>query len=149
MNKRTIVSPESKTQKSTVIDGETTPQSDRMDPSHRRALQKYETKKDFLYPVERIARDHVAIHNVKFPGADEHYPEIQNALFRFVSKVYPNAKGGPLYVDTPRNDRETYRAYERHKVMIKLGLRHIIAEKDSTYEHLLEQLEECSQKGAI
>ncbi len=145
-NKRSIIAPEAKFQKRIEIgeENEHSLNMDKMTPSHRQALQKYEAKKEFLYPVERIAQDHVCIMNVKFPGADEAYPQPQEALFRFVSKVFPNAKGGPLYVDHPRNEREIYRAYERHKIMAKLKLRHIVAEKDSSYEDLLEQLEECS-----
>ncbi len=144
MNKRTIVAPESKTQKMVEVSEDVQPSRDIMTASHRKALARYEYKKEFLYPVEKIAQDNVCIMNVKFPGADEAYPQVHEALFRFVSKLFPNAKGGPLYVDQPKNEKEVYRAYERHKVMIKLKLRHIIAEKDSSYEHLLEQLEECT-----
>ena len=151
MSKRTITAPEAKHTKQILIDSEESREitTDKLTSAHRKALQRYESKKEFLYPVERIAQDHVCIMNVKFPGADEAYPEPQNALFRFVSKLFPNAKGGPLYVDQPKNDREVYRAYERHKVMAKLNLRHIISEKDSSYEDLLGQLQDCMPVKAV
>lgn len=110
--------------------------------ANRRALEKFDAKQEYRYPIERITQDKIVIRNVKFPGADEAYSMPHQALMRFVSAYYPNAKGGPLYVDEPKNETEVHRAYERHKVMIQLKLRHVILEKDSTYEHLLEQLGE-------
>jgi len=142
MAKKTIVAPESKQQKVTEVGEGIQVTRDTMSAAHRRALQKYESKQEFIYPVERIAGHKLFIRNTKFPGADSAYPEVQYALYRFVDKFYPYALGGPLYVDEPKNEQESYRAYEKHKVMLKLGLRHIVVEKDSTYEHLLEQLGE-------
>jgi hypothetical protein len=141
MSKRTIIAPESKKQRMAEIYPDSEPKETET-AAHRRALQKYEEKQQFLYPVERIAQDKLVIRKTKFPGADEAYPDVTQSLFRFVDKFYPHAKGGPLWVDEPRNEKEIYRAYERHKVMKKLGLRHLVVEKDSTYEHLLEQLGE-------
>lgn len=110
--------------------------------SNKRELAKYETKSQYLYPVERLAQDKLTILNVKYPGSDEDYPHVQDVLFRFVNKVYPNAKGGPLYVDEPRNEVQVHRAYERHEKMKKRKLRHVIMERDTDYSHLLEQLGE-------
>lgn len=114
--------------------------SDVVSPAHRRALAKYESKKVYLYPIERLTQGSVVIRQVKFPGADTAYPDVTQALFRFVSAYYPYAVGGPLYVDEPRNEKEVYRAYERQKVLKKLNLRHVILDKDTSYEDLLEQL---------
>lgn len=139
--KRTIIAPESKTMSRTDISEDREQISVDL-ASHRRSLQKYEEKQQWLYPIERIAQDKLFIRQVKFPGSDEAYPEVTQALFRFVSKYYPYAKGGPLYVDEPKNEKEVYRAYERQKVIKKLGFRHLIVEHDTTYEHLLEQLGE-------
>src|SRR6266404_3352595 len=113
MNKKTIVAPESNKHKQVEIHEN---MERTVEPaSHRRALEKFETKQQWLYPIERIAQDKLVILKVKFPGADEAYPNVTEALFRFVTRVYPNAKGGPLYVDEPVNEKEVYRAYERHK----------------------------------
>lgn len=139
MQKRTVYAPESKHTKQVEIDGTKAPSV--VEPAaHRRALQKYESKQQFVNLVERIVQDKTVILKVKFPGSDEAYPDPTQALFRFVTKFYPYAKGGPIYVDEPINEQEVYRAYERTKVMRKLKIRHLIVEKDSTYEHLLEQL---------
>lgn len=146
MSKRTIVAPEGKTKRIDLAESATdaeTPSEFQSMASHRRALARHDSKKQFTSIVEELVNDTSGlVLNVKFPGADEQYPDYQQALFRFVSKVYPNALGGPLYVDTPRNENEIYRAYERQKVMKQLGHRHIIVERDSTLEHLLEQLGE-------
>lgn len=122
-----------------IIEGSPPIQSDES-ISHRRALAKFDSKKQFIYPLERITQGTVVIRQVKFPGADAAYPDVTHALYRFVSSYYPYAQGGPLYVDEPKNEKEVFRAYERQKVMKKLGLRHVIIDKDTTYEDLLEQL---------
>lgn len=111
--------------------------------AHRRALQKYENKKQFTNPVEELAQNISGmVGNVKFPGADEIFPHETQALLRFCSKVYPYAKGGALYVDYPKNEVESYRAYERNRMMRKLKIRHIVVERDSSLIDLLEQLGE-------
>jgi hypothetical protein len=147
MKQKTIIAPESKTKKAEIHESEDSqtdaPLAYQRLASHRRALQRYEAKRQFTSPVEELAQNISGmVGNVKFPGADEAYPLDTQALFRFCSKVYPNAVGGPLYVDYPKNEVEIYRAYERTKVMKKLKIRHVIIESDSTLEHLLEQLGE-------
>lgn len=112
--------------------------------AHKRNLQKYESKKEFLYPLERVvghAQNHCE-RNVKYPGADEDYPHVQDALSRFCTKVYPAAKGGPLYVDEPMHEKQMVRAYDRHEKMKKRKIRHIVVEPNSTYHDLMEQLGE-------
>lgn len=145
--KKTIIAVESKTTKRVDIDSNDQDaiaheQARLAVAANRRALQKYDLKQQFLYPIERITMDKLTLRYVKFPGADEAYPNVQDARMRFCTTFYPNALGGPLYVDEPRNEVDTYRAYERNKVMKKLGHRHLILEKDTTYEMLLEQLGE-------
>jgi hypothetical protein len=138
-----IVAPESsKVREVSLRDAETGHEQSDLLKAHKRALQHYENKKQLLYPLEKIAQDTLVIRNVKYPGADEDYPLEQHALFRFVSKLYPNAVGGPLYVDEPRNDVEVHRAYERHERMKLKKIRHVVVERDTSYEHLLEQLGE-------
>lgn len=109
---------------------------------HRAALYALDKKQEYLYPVDMLAQDKLVIRNVKYPGSEFDYPDDLNALFRFVSKEYPNAKGGPLYVDEPKNVVEVHRAYERHEKMKQRNLRHVVIEHDSTLEHLLDQLGE-------
>lgn len=147
MSKRTIVAPESKTKKieveqSTELQAETPLEYAKL-AAHRRALAKYDQKRQVTSPIEELVGDTSGMEvTVKFKGADEAYPDTIHARFRYCSSYYPNAEGGPLYVDQPRNEGEIYRAYERQKVMKKLGLRHVIIERDSTLEHMLEQLGE-------
>lgn len=148
LKKRKIVAPEAKTIKQLDLnenessEGETPLQRDQLN-AHKRALARYDSKRQATSPVEELAGDVSGLtRNVKFPGADEAYPQVQQWAFRFVSAFYPNAKGGPLYVDQPRNEAEVYRAYERQKVMKKLKLRHIVVENNSSFVDLLEQLGE-------
>lgn len=144
MKRRTIIAPEAtKTKKAEMIQ-EVEDYSDIRGKvaAHKRALLSYDAKQQFLYPIERVTLDHTVIRNVKYPGADQDYPEDQHALFRFVSKYYPNAQGGPLYVDEPRNENEIYRAHERQAKMKARKLRHVVVDSDSTYEDLMMQLGE-------
>lgn len=144
--KRTIVAPEAtkKANKQTeiLLEMENHQEINQKIAQNKRALQRYEVRQEFLYPVERIVQDKLCIRNVKYPGADEDYPNNQDALSRFVTMVYPNAKGGPLYVDEPIHEKQRTRAYDRQVKMKKRGLRHIVVESNSTYEDLLEQLGE-------
>lgn len=145
-DKRTIIAPEAKAQ-SRRVDVYAQEEADAASirnklNHHKRALQNYDAKQEFLYPIERIAQSKIVERNIKFKGADEAYPRMDQFRMRFCDCYYPNAKGGSLYVDMPKNETEAHRAYERHKVMVKLGLRHVILERDTTYEHLLEQLGE-------
>lgn len=146
MKNKTIVAPEGKNKKTvlqSVEDNDDGPFAyDRL-AAHRRALQKYDSKRQFTSPVEELAGNISGmVGNVKFPGSDEIYPNDAQASMRFCSKYYPYAVGGPLYVDYAKTEIESYRAYERHRVMKKLKLRHIVVERDSTLDHLLEQLGE-------
>lgn len=144
MAKRTIVGPEARVEKKAEVFEEMENHEDIRGKvaAHKRALQKYEEKTQILHPIELIAQDQLFIRNVKYSGADEDYPHEHQGLFRFVSKIYPNAKGGPLYVDEPKNPNEIHRAWDRHEKMVARNLRHVIFEKDTSYEHLLEQLGE-------
>src|SRR6185295_16506189 len=125
MSKRTVIAPEAKLEKKADLIQEMENHEDIHGKvaAHKRALQNYESKKQFLYPVEKITEDHLFIRNVKYPGANEDFPCEQHALFRFVSKYYPNAKGGPIYVDEPRNTVEADRAWQRHDKMRERNLR--------------------------
>lgn len=116
----------------------------------KRLLSKQEDSEQLIYPIEQLAQDKLVIGNVKYPGADEDWPDDHMARFRFVTKMYPNAVGGPLYVDTPRNDLETHRAYERQRVIqaknetLPKGkkIRHVVIKGETSYMDLLEQLGE-------
>lgn len=139
--KRTLIAPESKKHPLTEVGEGIAPPKDPIDPpSHRRRVAQLETERQYVQPLERITRGTVVIRNVKFPGADAAYPDVLDALFRFVSSYYPYAVGGPLYVDEPKNEKEVHRAYERQKVMKKLNHRYVIVEKDTCYEDLMDQL---------
>lgn len=145
MKQKTIVAPEAKQAKRVDVhshsDEEAQDIRDRV-AAHKRALQTYESKQQYIYPLERLTQDKTVLRNIKFPGADDVYPGSHQALMRFCSSYYPNAKCGPLYVDEPKNEVELDRAYQRHKVMRKLKIKHVVLERDTTFEHLLEQLGE-------
>lgn len=148
MSKKTIVAPEAKFENQrteldesdlSVVEAESKTQAD---ARHRNAMRKFEIRKRFISLAAQIAEDNLFITNVKYPGADKTYPDPKDADFRYVNKMYPNAKGGPLYVDEPITERDMLRSYARQKIIKKLGLRYIVIEKDSTLEDCWVQLGE-------
>ena len=142
--KKSIIAPESKQKRAEIEEQDLDLIEDVRGTlaAHRRALQRYEQKNQYIYPLDRLVEGTPVVRNIKFPHSDDYFPEPTQALFRFCSKFYPNAKGGPLYVDEPKNDKEVVRAYERHKILKEMKIRHVVVEKDSTYEDLLTQLGE-------
>lgn len=144
MTKKTITAPQiNKQVEVSTVSEEEYLLAHRSTVSHKRALQKYDRKRQFTNIVEELAQNISGmVGNVKFPGADEVYPHPTQAMMRFCSKYFPYAKGGPLYVDYVRTELETFRAFEKHKVLKKLKIRHVVVEKDTSFVNLLEQLEE-------
>jgi hypothetical protein len=113
---------------------------DEMTPAHRTALRKAEMRQQFNTLADQIAEHCLYFRNWKFHGADQVFPKDPEA--RFVTKMYPYAKGGMLLVDEPRTEKQMLQAYERHKFFNKKKIRHIVIEADSSLYDLLEQLGE-------
>jgi hypothetical protein len=107
----------------------------------KEVINRCELRQKFTNLADQLAQSHYTCRNCKFPGSEQIYTDPLQSSMKFVTKFYANAKGGPLYVDEPMTEKQMLEAYERHKVMLKLNLRHIVIEKDSTLEDLYEDLE--------
>jgi hypothetical protein len=150
MSKRTLVAPESHRKPLTEFSVEEKNDPNPMDqetPQHKRALLKAELRQKFVTLADQVAQHTLYFRSYKYQGADKAYPDSIHALQRFVTKCYPYAKDGMLLVDEPKNEREAKLAFEKQKVLKKLGFRHIvICEFDATHPvtlyDLMEQLGE-------
>lgn len=103
------------------------------------AEQKIDDRKRLIAIADKIANSTIYFINYKIMS--EKLNTWHND-FRFVGKYYPYAKGGPLYVDEPKDEREMIAAYQKQKVLRNLGFRFIVIENDTTYYDALEQLGE-------
>lgn len=143
---RTIVSPEaSPINQRTEIETESklqTAVADLESPAHAAALRRQELRQRFITLSDQIAESTLFFRNYKYRGADQLFPKDIEFDWRVVTKAYPNAKGGLLLVDEPRNEYEMLIAYEKQKTLKKQGFRHIVIEGDATLEDLLQQLGE-------
>lgn len=95
-------------------------------PEHRRALARADERKTFISLADQVARDTLFFGKYKWPGAHQAYPDDPDAMMRFVTRYYPHAEGGALYVDMPRSVRQVDRCEEKRKVMKKLRLRYVV-----------------------
>lgn len=114
---------------------------DKEDPENEARLIKFNEKKGFHTLAEKIAESTIYIRNYKFPMADQRIPPQVNPDFKFVDKFFPYAKGGPLYVDEPRDDKDTQLSFEKQRILIHLGMRHLVVEDSSTLIDVITQIE--------
>lgn len=130
-NARKIIAPEaSKKHKSTVlVDGKSDPNQDVETPEHRRAMSRHLTRADLVSIADQVAGDAMFFRNYRWPDANRIYPDDVDAMMRFVSRYYPHATNGPLYIDEPANLREVNRCEEKSKHMKKLKLRYVVINK--------------------
>jgi hypothetical protein len=98
----------------------------------------------FATMAERVAKHHLYYLNHKIPDAEKHFPV--DIYSRFVSKYFPYAEGGPLYVDEPRNDDEMFKAYEKQKVLKKMGLRSIVIMRAEKFKDLETAFCDCLEQ---
>lgn len=154
--KRVLIAPEAKSQKRiTTLDPDTqTDPKDHNTPATRRALASVDRRQKFVTLSDQIAKEVLFFRNYKWPGANRAYPDDIDCDMRFVTKYYPHTDGGkPLYVDEPMTEREMVKAYEKQKVLKKLGMRHLVIDPThldsegksipgSTLSDCLEQLGE-------
>lgn len=104
-------------------------------------------KGHFASMAERVAKSPIYHLNYKIPHAEKHYPiDIES---RFVSKFFPYAQGGPLYVDEPLTENQMIKAYDKQKLLKGMGLRSIVIlnpdkfkDLETAYSDCLEQLGE-------
>lgn len=154
--KKQIVAPQaSGGMKVTEVEEDAPMPGDDNSAAHRRALARAAERQQFVTIAERIAKDSMHYKHYKWPGADREFPESIDAPMRFVSKYFPYAEGGPLYVDEPKTALEARRCAEKAELFKKWKMRYVIIndnyviEKDqqvtnvpaATLESCLEQLE--------
>lgn len=149
MGKRVIIAPEaSKTKvvrqggKIPSLEEELASIPDTDSQEHKRSIMRTELRGQFVTLSDHIAESDIFVRNFKFHEADKLYPDLAFVSYRFVTKMYPYAKRGVLFVDEPRNENEVLSAYHKQKQLKKLGYRHVVIERDSTLFDCLEQLGE-------
>lgn len=111
-------------------------------PTHLARIRHTESRQHFSCLADRVAVNFVGCQlNYRIPHAEMHYPiDIES---RFVSKYFPNAIGGPLYVDEPKTQAQMIKAYEKQKLLKKLGFRSVVIEISSEYEELDTAFADC------
>jgi len=146
MAKRMIVAPQaSRSLQANTLEEKAVEQShlDAIETNaHKKALARHEMRKELITISDKVASHNYYTRNWKFPEADKVFPGDWEWDKRVVTKYYPMAEGGALLVDEPISDWDVNRAWEKHKVLRKLGYRHIVIEKDTTVDQCLEQLGE-------
>lgn len=138
-----IVSPEASASHRKVDFRERYPDTvDENPPSNQRKLDRIIDRARFVTVGDQVAEHTHYERNYKYPGADQLFPNWLDADQRIVTKCYPLAKKGMLLVSEPRHEAEVKKAWEKHKILRKLGFRHIVVEPDTTLYDALAQLGE-------
>lgn len=88
---------------------------------------------------DQIAGDSSCFYlNYYYPHGKEHFEDFPK--LQYVSKFYPYADGGPLYVDEVRYEWEYKECLQKKDVMDKYGMRYIILMPETKLEEALTQL---------
>lgn len=109
------------------------------DPKHLAKIANVDRRNSLIGIAAQIAESNIWFGNWRWPDAQNYYPNETD--MRFVDKCYPYAKGGMLLVDEPIDLRQIEKAYEKQKLLKKLGFRSIVVEPSSTLFEILEMLE--------
>lgn len=144
--KRTIISPEaSKSEMRNVTIGEGEP-TYTGDQDNSRAILRAEQRKKFVTISDRLAEDTTYFRGHKWDIFNKYYPTTDKALMRFVTKYYPYAKGGALFVDEPKTEREYEMAMQKHEAMKELSLRYVVVGDTESFQECLEKLGEVDME---
>lgn len=136
MTRKRIIAPESKQKQIEVI------QTIGIEEAFQEPKFRSARKNGYYSLSDELAESTVYFRNHRLKEADILYPDFTQLNYRFVTKYYPYAKGGPLFVDEVRGEYQTKIAYEKQKTLKKLGYRHIVIQENSTFYDCLEQLGE-------
>lgn len=109
-------------------------------PKHDRKLSIAAKASDLITVAEKIAGDKFCYLKWYYPEGKKLFP-LDHRL-HIVSKYYPYAQGGPLFVDEPRTEYEASNCEQKRKFMKGMGLRYIIVQHTTTENDALEQLGE-------
>lgn len=88
--------------------------------------------------AERIAGDDYHYLNYYYEGGKGYFP--QEHKMQTVSKFFPFAEGGPLFVDEPNMEHEFSMCERKKEVMKKLGHRYLIIKPGASELDLIEAI---------
>lgn len=78
---------------------------------------------------DQVAGDTMFFTNHRWPEANKYFPEDVDAPMRFVSRFYPYALEGELYIDEPKSLKEVDRCEKKRKIMKKMKLRYVVVNR--------------------
>lgn len=154
--KRTLVSPETRISDKKSNFAEVGPEptaplplEPQDPPKHAAKVRKAMESLELRTLAEKVAGNKTGCQsNYKIPQAEKHFPVDINS--RFVDKYYPYAVGGPLYVDEPTTEYKMIKAYEKQKILRKMGLRSLVIESygknDMALKDLNSSLADCYEQ---
>ena len=87
---------------------------------------------------DKLTGDKLCSINWYYPGGREAFPYKPDC--RYVSRYYPNAKGGPLAIDTPNTPEELELSKLKVPHLEKAGVQFYIIDKKKTLEEMLFEL---------
>lgn len=94
-----------------------------------------------LYAVpDQVADDIVYYRNEHVKALAEAFPADKDMMY--VDRFYPNAKGGPLYIDSPATRLEEKNCLEKAHVMLKAKLRYAFVLPGDFLEDVLKRMED-------
>lgn len=88
--------------------------------------------------AEQIAEEKFHHINFMWPGGQKAFPF--NSKMWTVSRYFPYAKGGPLFVDEPRRVDEVKELELKREAMKQLGNRYVVITEGMSYVDALEQM---------
>lgn len=99
-----------------------------------------ERRRDLLSLTDRLAGDRFYYRNHYYAGGDAAFPGRDNEKLRRVDKYYPNAQGGPLFIDEPRFPSEIALCEKKKAILESQGVRYMILDRNIPEDQLLERL---------
>ncbi len=93
---------------------------------------------EFLGLSSKIAESTICNRNWPWKNARIHF--IDQPLLRTVDKYYPQAKGGPLYIDEPLTKEEEKLCEIKRPKMLQEKLRYIVINKEASEHEVRSQL---------
>lgn len=113
------------------------------DIKHERRLAKLEMKEKLRSRADLLANDFEFYRNRQIPCLNELYPSMPWKWS--VDLFYPNAEGGPLWVDEPNSNEECNALRVREKFLRERGFRYVILDPLKTSVDDEVELSKCGQ----
>lgn len=106
-------------------------------PDKPNKLHIAEKNNELTSVADKIAGDVFHYKNWYYPNSRIYFPE--HGELRFVEKYYPNAKGGPLYVDEPLFEADITDCYKKLPALKDQGLRYVIIKPGQTIDNVCSE----------